>query len=71
MWDPGPATIWETIDTKLKERNEGEFITVSEESECDEKDKDAYGNVGESIELQFESIDKRFQDFEVASYLAQ
>lgn len=41
MWDPGPATIWETIDTKLKERNEGEFITVSEESECDEKDKDA------------------------------
>ena len=31
-----------------------------------EKDKEAYGNVGESIELQFESIDKRFQEFEVA-----
>ena len=31
-----------------------------------EKDKDAYGNVQESIELQFESIDKRFQEFEVA-----
>lgn len=41
MWDPGPATIWETIDTQLKEHNEGEFITVSEESDCDEKDKDA------------------------------
>ena len=31
-----------------------------------EKDKEAYGNVSDSIELQFESIDKRFQEFEVA-----
>lgn len=27
---------------QLKERNEGEFISVSEESDCDEKDKDAF-----------------------------
>lgn len=31
-----------------------------------EKDMDSYGNVGEAIELQFESIEKRFQEFEVA-----
>ena len=42
MWDPDPATIWKTIDMQLKERNEGEFISVSEESDCDEKDKDAF-----------------------------
>lgn len=31
-----------------------------------EKDVDSYGNVSEAIELQFESIEKRFQEFEVA-----
>lgn len=31
-----------------------------------EKDKESYGNVQEAIELQFESIDKRFQEFEIA-----
>ena len=31
-----------------------------------EKDIDSYGNVSEAIELQFESIEKRFQEFEVA-----
>ena len=31
-----------------------------------EKDKEAYGKVQDAIELQFESIDKRFQEFEVA-----
>ena len=31
-----------------------------------EKDKEAYGNVAEAIELQFENIEKRFQEFEVA-----
>ena len=31
-----------------------------------EKDKEAYGNVSEAIELQFENIEKRFQEFEVA-----
>ena len=31
-----------------------------------EKDTDSYGEVKESIELQFETIEKRFQEFEVA-----
>ena len=31
-----------------------------------EKDEDAYGNVKEAIELQFETIEKRFQEFEIA-----
>ena len=31
-----------------------------------EKDTDAYGNVKEAIDLQFETIEKRFQEFEVA-----
>ena len=31
-----------------------------------EKDTDAYGNVKEAIDLQFETIEKRFQEFEIA-----
>ena len=31
-----------------------------------EKDKESYGKVADAIELQFESIDKRFQEFEIA-----
>ena len=31
-----------------------------------EKDQDSYGDVKDSIELQFETIEKRFQEFEIA-----
>ena len=31
-----------------------------------EKDKDSYGNVCEAIEIQFENIEKRFSEFEIA-----
>ena len=56
--------------TLSEEKNRERIVKLKSEyrlikSDYD-KDVDSYGNVSDAIELQFESIEKRFQEFEIA-----